>query len=99
MRRRSTRSAGGAASARALARCARALGACPEEAVTLLGEALTLLAGGPTRLEQARCKVELGAALRRAGERAAARPVLTAGLERARACGALGLTAERMDDG
>jgi DNA-binding CsgD family transcriptional regulator len=80
----------GAVSSRALALRARALvedGA----AVALLREALALLDGRPTRLEQARCELELGAALRRAGERTEARHVLAVGLDRAHACGALGL--------
>ena len=58
-----------------------------------LADVAALLDDGPCRLDAARCHVELGAALRRAGRRAEARPVLTAALERARACGALGLVA------
>jgi DNA-binding CsgD family transcriptional regulator/tetratricopeptide (TPR) repeat protein len=48
-----------------------------------LEEAVKTLDGSPARLEHARALVDLGAALRRNGERAAARKPLLAGLDRA----------------
>jgi len=65
-----------------------------ETGVGMLEEAVAALAGSPIRLEHARALVELGAARRRSGERAAARERLSGGLEIARACGAVPL-AER----
>ena len=65
-----------------------------EEEPVLLAEAVDLLDDSPLRLERARALVELGAALRRSGERAAARERLEQGLELARSCGAMPL-AER----
>jgi len=56
-----------------------------------LREAVHVLDGTPARLEHARALVELGAALRRGGERAEAREPLKAGLELARDCGAIPL--------
>jgi DNA-binding CsgD family transcriptional regulator len=53
-----------------------------------------VLAGSGARLEHARALVELGAALRRANQRAAAREPLRAGLDLAYRCGA-GRLAER----
>ena len=50
--------------------------------------------GSPARLEHARAQVELGAALRRANQRTAAREPLREGLDGARRCGATRL-AER----
>ena len=47
-----------------------------------------MLAGSPALLERARALIDLGAALRRAGSRTAARPLLRDGLELAHACGA-----------
>ena len=88
--------AGGAGAARALALprgigvALRTAGAIEggEEGLAMLNEAVELLAGSPARLDLARALVELGAALRRANRRAAARPPLRAGLDLARACGA-----------
>jgi DNA-binding NarL/FixJ family response regulator len=60
----------------------------------LLDEAVELLDGSPFRLDHARALVERGAALRRAGERSAAREPLRDGLELARSSGAVPL-AER----
>jgi DNA-binding CsgD family transcriptional regulator len=60
----------------------------------LLAEAADVLAGSPSRLEHARALVELGAALRRANQRAGARDPLRDGLELAERCGATAL-AER----
>jgi DNA-binding CsgD family transcriptional regulator len=59
-----------------------------------LREAAELLAGSGARLEHARALVELGAALRRANQRTAAREPLRAGLDLADRCGATRL-AER----
>ena len=59
-----------------------------------LREAAEVLAASGARLEHARALVELGAALRRAGQRTAARPPLRAGLDLAHRCGAVRL-AER----
>jgi len=59
-----------------------------------LGEAAEVLAAAGARLEHARALVELGAALRRANQRAAARDPLRAGLDLAHRCGAVRL-AER----
>ena len=59
--------------------------------VPLLREASEMLAASPARLEQARTLVDLGAALRRAGERRDSRHPLNAGLELAEHCGADGL--------
>ena len=69
-----------------------------ETAVPLLREACDVLARSPARLERAHGLVELGAALRRAGERAAARDPLREGLATARACGAHPLTARAYDE-
>jgi DNA-binding CsgD family transcriptional regulator len=59
-----------------------------------LREAVEILEGSPFRLEHARALVELGALLRRGGQRTEARPPLRTGLDLARACGATPL-AER----
>jgi DNA-binding CsgD family transcriptional regulator len=56
-----------------------------------LEEAVTVLAQTPARLEYARALVELGAAHRRHGHRAAARPPLREGLDLAARCGAIRL--------
>jgi len=63
-----------------------------EGAVGKLAEAVSVLDESPLQLERARALVELGAALRRSGERAAARARLEKGLESARVCGATPLT-------
>jgi DNA-binding CsgD family transcriptional regulator len=62
--------------------------------LSMLGDAVDALAASPARLEQARAQVELGAALRRANRRAAAREPLRTGLDVALECGAARL-AER----
>jgi DNA-binding CsgD family transcriptional regulator len=56
-----------------------------------LREATEVLAGSGARLEHARALVELGAALRRANQRTAARTPLRAGLDLAHRCGAVRL--------
>jgi DNA-binding CsgD family transcriptional regulator len=65
-----------------------------ERNLPLLQEAVDVLADSPARLEHARALVELGAALRRANRRAAAREPLRLGLDMAHDCGATRL-AER----
>jgi DNA-binding CsgD family transcriptional regulator len=57
-----------------------------------LREAVDVLEHSPARLARARALVDLGAALRRGGERAAAREPLRLGLDLAHACGATALT-------
>jgi DNA-binding CsgD family transcriptional regulator len=59
-----------------------------------LREAVEILDGSPARLEHAHALVELGALLRRDGQRTQARPLLRSGLDLARECGAT-LLAER----
>lgn len=56
-----------------------------------LHEAVEVLAESPARLEHAYALIELGAAVRRAGTRSAAREPLNAGLAIARECGAVAL--------
>jgi DNA-binding CsgD family transcriptional regulator len=63
-----------------------------------LREAADLLAGTGARLELARALVELGAALRRGNQRAAAREPLSAGLDLARRCGADRLTRQASEE-
>jgi DNA-binding CsgD family transcriptional regulator len=62
------------------------------EGQDLLGRAVTVLERSPARLEHARALVELGASMRRAGERAAARQPLQAGIDIAASAGAARLT-------
>jgi DNA-binding CsgD family transcriptional regulator len=59
--------------------------------IELLQLAIEELARSPARLDHARAVVDLGVALRVAGQRAAATEALRDGLERARRCGALTL--------
>lgn len=61
--------------------------------VERLQESVTLLNGSPWRLEHAQSLIELGAATRRAGHRAAAREPLHDGMEVAHACAARPLAA------
>lgn len=58
------------------------------EAIELLEEAASQLEGSPRRVERAHALVDLGAALRRAGRRSAARKPLREAFELARRCGA-----------
>jgi DNA-binding CsgD family transcriptional regulator len=62
-----------------------------EEGLTHLREAVATLEDSPATLEQARTLTELGAALRRQGERVASRDPLTRGLDLAHRCGATAL--------
>ena len=64
-----------------------------QEGLALLGESVTALDGSPALLERARSLAESGAALRRSGERAAARDPLARALELAARCGARPLAA------
>ncbi|GAA4748187.1 ATP-binding protein [Actinomycetospora chibensis] len=63
-----------------------------------LREAVTLLEPTPARLELARTRIELGGAMRRAGQRVAARTELAAGQDLARRCGADPLVARAGDE-
>ena len=72
----------GAARAIGIARRTRALLATGEEQITGLRAAAQTLSGSPARLEHTRTLVELGAALRRAGNRTEARGMLAPALER-----------------
>jgi DNA-binding CsgD family transcriptional regulator len=56
--------------------------------IELLREAVEVLEPSPARLEHARALTDLGSALRRAGQRSAAREPLRAGLDHALRCGA-----------
>jgi DNA-binding CsgD family transcriptional regulator len=81
---------------RTLGRALRAAGLAEGGAhgLTLLREAHTVLERSAARLERAYTLVELGAAIRRSGQRSEARDILRVGLDVADACGALPL-AER----
>jgi DNA-binding CsgD family transcriptional regulator len=63
-----------------------------------LNEAVEVLAVSGARLEQARAAVSLGSALRRAKQRATARPHLLAGLDLAERCGAERLAAKAREE-
>jgi DNA-binding CsgD family transcriptional regulator len=60
--------------------------------IELLRQAVGVLEGSGARLEHARAMTDLGAALRRAGQRAESRQVLRPALDLAHRCGALALT-------
>ena len=66
--------------------------------IRLLREAVEVLAGSEARLEHARALVDLGAALRRANRRTAARERLREGVDLARSVGALGLAGRANDE-
>jgi DNA-binding CsgD family transcriptional regulator len=80
-----------------LGRSLRTLGLLRDDR-ELLEESLAVLDGSPWRLEHARTLVELGAALRRAGQRRDAREPLHAGMELAHACGAAPLVARAREE-
>jgi DNA-binding CsgD family transcriptional regulator len=63
------------------------------QGLSLLGEAVEVLSGSPAKLESAKARTELGAALRRSGHRVQAREQLRRGVELARICGAAPLAA------
>jgi DNA-binding CsgD family transcriptional regulator len=69
-----------------------------EEGLGLLRESVAALQGSPALLERAHSLAELGAALRRAGHRAAARDPLGEALELAARCGARPLAARVRDE-
>jgi hypothetical protein len=69
-----------------------------ERGLADLREAAELAAESGARLEHARALVELGAALRRANQRTAARGPLRAGLDLAYRCGATRLTERARDE-
>jgi DNA-binding CsgD family transcriptional regulator len=66
--------------------------------LALLRESVAALDGSPALLERARSLAELGAALRRDGERAAARDPLARALELATRCGARPLAGRARDE-
>jgi DNA-binding CsgD family transcriptional regulator len=89
------------ATPRSIARAERALALAaddPAETVAGLTSAEARLAPGPWRLDRARVRCELGAALRRAGERRAARALLVRALDEAHTCGAEVLAAQATDE-
>jgi DNA-binding NarL/FixJ family response regulator len=79
------------AGAQARARMSRALTLAPPDALDELAEAAAVARRSPSRLIQAQALYELGAALRRAGDRTRAREPLAGARELAHACGATGL--------
>jgi ATP/maltotriose-dependent transcriptional regulator MalT len=68
------------------------------EGLKLLRESVVALDRSPAQLERARSLAELGAALRRSGQRAAAREPLARALELAARCGARPLAAQARDE-
>jgi DNA-binding CsgD family transcriptional regulator len=86
---------------RALGVALRAAGLAQDQAgggLALLAESVDVLRGSPARLERARSLTELGAALRRAGQRTAARPLLAEALDLASRCGARPLAGRAHDE-
>lgn len=75
----------------AIALRAAGMVAVPDEALGLLHESVEVLGDSDARLEAARANTALGGALRRRGQRVAARGALREGLDLARRCGALPL--------
>jgi DNA-binding CsgD family transcriptional regulator len=75
---------------RALGRALRVAGSIEggEDGFTLLRQAVKILAPSPARLEHAKALIELGAALRRSGQRRESRDHLRRGVELAHICGA-----------
>jgi len=63
-----------------------------ERGIALLEEAVQVLSSSPAKLEHAKARTELGAALRRANRRAQARQQLRHAVELATICGAAALT-------
>jgi DNA-binding CsgD family transcriptional regulator len=72
--------------------------ACADDALPLLHESVAVLQRSPATLERARSSVALGSALRRRGQRVAARQPLRQGWEGARRCGATPLSAFAHDE-
>jgi DNA-binding CsgD family transcriptional regulator len=81
---------------RAIGVALRTLGVVAKDGLDHLREAVAVLDTAPAALEQARARVELGAALRRANQRTAARAPLREGLDLAHRLGATRL-AERAE--
>jgi DNA-binding CsgD family transcriptional regulator len=77
---------------------ARALLSEKDNEIELLQQAVAVLGSSPSRLEQARALVDLGAALRRAGRRRDAREPLRNGLDVAASSGASALAARARDE-
>ena len=69
-----------------------------EDGINQLRASLSALEQSEAALERARTLVELGSALRRAGQRAAARDPLTEGMDLAHRCGALRLVERARDE-
>lgn len=69
-----------------------------KQELEMLREAVEVLEPSPFRLEHARALIALGAALRRRGERAAAREPLAQGLDIAYRCGAGGAVSEALEE-
>jgi DNA-binding CsgD family transcriptional regulator len=69
-----------------------------ERGLELLAEAVRALEHSEDRLERARALVDLGAALRRAGQRTQARKRLADGMDLAHRCGALALVSRARDE-
>ena len=84
----------------AIGRALRVLGMVErgEKGLAHLMRAVEVLDGSPARLELARALVELGAAQRRAGQRADAREPLRRGLDLAHRCGATRLEQRARDE-
>jgi DNA-binding CsgD family transcriptional regulator/tetratricopeptide (TPR) repeat protein len=80
---------------RALGAALRAVGLVQggKPGLAQLGEAVEVLSGSPAKLEHAKARTELGAALRRAGQRVQAREHLRRAVELATICGAAALAA------
>jgi len=76
----------------------KGLAVAGEAGVELLRDACSRLAEVPAPLEEARARVELGAALRRANRRAEAREPLRAGMDGAQRCGAIALASRAHDE-
>jgi DNA-binding CsgD family transcriptional regulator len=81
----------GAPRALGVALQAAALTGREDDCLTLLREAVAVLEESPARLEHARALVELGATLRRRGQRSEARAALEHGMDTAQACGGTAL--------
>jgi DNA-binding NarL/FixJ family response regulator len=69
-----------------------------EGRIDTLREAVTVLSGSGARLDHARALADLGGALRRSNQRAAAREPLRAALDLATRCGAEPLAARAQDE-
>ncbi len=85
---------------RALGVAARAAGMAQADGagLELLGESVTTLRSSPAVLERAKSLAELGAALRRSGQRRAARDPLAEALDLAARCGARPLAARAREE-